>query len=405
MAPVLVEALSVGHGFNGVLEVGGPVDPGADERGLGSHGDHVVVVARVEHALGLGRGGRGGVVGVLGDHDAAHVGKSRGGVGLFRGVGPGAHELNLHGDAGADAPGTQEVSGEAGDDLGEGESAHVPDDGLVGGDGSLVDHLLELHARHDAGQVPALVDVGEGVVGVVQAVSPGGLVGAGDELDFGIVGGYLQHERLEAEGVVDDQVTALLRQLNVGVLAAGVFPDVPLDHPFHIDAAGGQGLGGGLLAPDKVVGVALVVFVADADQAHFDGFAPGGLIAGVGGLLGVGGLVHSGVRLAGIASAGGQTQDHHHRQQQRKKFFHINLPPYRNVSNGWKGTGKRSFPGAFIIQEEEEKFNALFVIFGNLRKESGDTWKPQETGQSRREGKVGTSLDFSLTNPPECGIL
>ena len=244
---------------------------------------------------------------MLGDHDAAHIRQGGSGVGLFRGVGPGAHKLDLHGDAGADAPGAQEVRGEAGNNLGEGEGANVADDGLIGGNFPVVNHLLELHARHDARKVPALIDVGEGVVGVVQAVSPGGLVGAGDELDFGIVGGHLQHEGLEAEGVVDDEVAALVRQFNVGVLAAGVLSDVPFGDPFHVDALGGQGLCGGLLAPDEVVGVALVVFVADADEAHLHSFALGGFAAGVGGRLGVGGLglVRGLAVFASAASAGG----------------------------------------------------------------------------------------------------
>ena len=329
MAPVLIKALSVGHGLDGVLEVGGPVDPGADEGRLGGHGDHVVVVSRVEDPFALRHGGRGGVVGVLGNHDAAHVGQGGGGVGLLGGVGPGAHELDFHGDAGADGPGAQEVAGEAGDDLREGESAHVSDDGLVGGDGSLVNHLLELHARHHAGKIPALVDVGKGVVGVFQAVSPGGLVGAGDELNLGIVRGHLQHEGLEAEGVVDDQVAAVVRQFDVGVLAADIFLDVPFGDPFHVDALGGQGLGGSLLAPDEVVGVALVVLVSDADQAHLDGFAPGGLAASVGGLLGVGGfgLVRGLAVFASAASAGGQAEGQDHRQQQCKKLLHTGFPP------------------------------------------------------------------------------
>src|SRR5699024_6056824 len=203
----------------------------------------------------------------------AGVAQSLGGIALLRGVGPGAHELDLHGHAGAHALGAQVVGGKAGDHFGEGVGAHIADDGLVGGDLAVVDHLLELHAGHHAGQVTALIDVGEGVVGVVQAVVPGSLVGAGDELDLGVVGSHLQHEGLKAVGVVDDQVAAGLGQLDVGVLTGGVLADVPLDLPVHGDALGGQLLGDGLLAADEVVGVALVVLVADADQAHLDGLA------------------------------------------------------------------------------------------------------------------------------------
>ena len=83
----------------------------------------------------------------------------------------------------------------------------------------------------------------------------------------------MEHEILKAEGVVDNQLTALVSQLNVSVLAAGVFSDVPLDNPIHINAFCRQGLGGGVLTADKVVGIALVVLVADADQAHLDALA------------------------------------------------------------------------------------------------------------------------------------
>src|SRR5699024_10469158 len=129
-----------------------------------------------------------------------------GGGSLLRGVGPAVHVLDLHSHAGAHALGAQVEGGVAGDHLGEGEGGHVADDGLVGGDGALVDELLQLHAAGHAGQVAALVDVGEGVVGVGQIVHSGGLVGAGDELNLRIVGGHLEHVGLKAVGVVDDDL-------------------------------------------------------------------------------------------------------------------------------------------------------------------------------------------------------
>ena len=110
---------------------------------------------------------------------------SVGGVALSGGVGPGTHELDLHGDRGAHALGAQIVSGKAGDHLGEGVSAHVADHGLVGGDVAVVDRSC-IFMPAATGQVAALIDVGEGVVGVVQTVVPGSLVGAGNELDLGI---------------------------------------------------------------------------------------------------------------------------------------------------------------------------------------------------------------------------
>ena len=174
-------------------------------------------------------------------------------------------------------------------------------------------------------------------MGVVQVIAPGGLVGAGDELDLGIIRSHLQHEGFEAEGVVDDEVAAVVGQLDVGVLAAGVLGDVPLDHPLHVDALGRQGLGGGLLAADEVVGIALVVLVADADQAHLHGLGLGGVAAG---LIASGlGTAAAGRRggVASAASAGGQTQNHHQGQQDCKKLLHSGFPPYKRSIR--KGTG------------------------------------------------------------------
>ena len=269
----------------------------------------------MERALGLRHGGGGGVVGVLGDELAAEVAQSGGGVGLFGGVRPGADELDLHGHARADGAGAQEVGGHTGDDFGEGERADVADDGLFGLDGAFVDELLELHTGSDAGEVAALVDVGEGIVGVLKAIVPGALVGAADELDLGIVGSDLEHEGLEAVGVVEDELAALFGQLDVGVLAGGVFADVVLDDPVNIDALGGERLGGGFLTADEVVGVALVVLVADADQADLDGLGLGfGVL-----LL----IVIAGSLVLSLIAAGNERQHHDDGEQDRKKLLHL----------------------------------------------------------------------------------
>ena len=309
LAPVLIDGAAVVDGLDGVLKVGSPVDTGADQGGIGSNAGHVVVVAGMESTLGLSHGGGGGVIGVLGDHHAAGIAQSGSGVGLLSGVGPGAHELDLHGDGGADALGTQIVSGEAGNDLGEGEGAHVADDSLLGGDVTVVDHLLQLHASHHAGHIAALVDVGEGVVGVLQTVATGTAVGAADELDVLVLAlaGHLQHEGLMAVGVVDDELAAFLGALDVGVGAVVVLTLVVLDDPLHVDALGSQCLGSSFLTADEVVGVALIVLVADADQTDLDGV---GLFAIIGCVVVV------------LGAAGHQAQSHDQRKDQRKDLFH-----------------------------------------------------------------------------------
>src|SRR5699024_8838921 len=103
--------------------------------------------------------------------------------------------------------------------------------------------------------------------------------------------------------------------------------DVPLDLPVHGDALGGQLLGDGLLAADEVVGVALVVLVADADQAHLDGLAltRGGLGAAGSGLAAAGGLA-----AAAVAAAGSQAHHHGAGQEQCKQFslLHVQVSSF-----------------------------------------------------------------------------
>ena len=148
---------------------------------------------------------------------------------------------------------------------------------------------------------------------VLQLGERGVEVGAGDELDVLVVGGHFEHVVLEAVGVVDDELAALFGQFDVGVLTGGVLADVVLDHPVDVDALGGQSLGGGVLAADKVVGVALIVFIADADEADLDGLALGG------GRLRSGGLGGGfGFRGGAGPAAGGQRQGKGSRQEQRQ---------------------------------------------------------------------------------------
>ena len=71
-------------------------------------------------------------------------------------------------------------------------------------------------------------------------------------------------------GVVDDDLAALFCQLDVGVFAGGVFTDVVLDDPFDVDAISSESLGGGFLTANEVVGIALVVLVADYYQTDLE---------------------------------------------------------------------------------------------------------------------------------------
>ena len=76
------------------------------------------------------------------------------------------------------------------------------------------DHVIELHTGGNASQVTALIDGGEGVVVVAQAL--GVSLGAGGvaELHVGELLGSLNHVVLVTEGVGEDDVAAVIGQLS-----------------------------------------------------------------------------------------------------------------------------------------------------------------------------------------------
>ena len=180
-------------------------------------------------------------------------------------------------------------------------------------------------------------------MGVLKAIVPGALVGAADELDLGIVGRDLEHVLLKAEGVVDDELAALFGQLEVGVLAGGVLADVVLDDPVNIDALGSKLLGGGFLAADEVVGVALIILVADADQTDLDGLGLGfGVL-----LL----IVIAGSLVLSLIAAGNERQHHDDGEQDRKKLLHLDKSSLKI------GMSLRTIPLNSIIQNFQAKRN------------------------------------------------
>ena len=163
------------------------------------------------------------------------------------------------------------------------------------------------------------------------------------DMGVGIVGSDLEHEGLEAVGVVEDELAALFGQLDVGVLAGGVFADVVLDDPVNIDALGGERLGGGFLTADEVVGVALVVLVADADQADLDGLGLGfGVL-----LL----IVIAGSLVLSLIAAGNERQHHDDGEQDRKKLLHLDKSSLKI------GMSLRTIPLNSIIQNFQAKRN------------------------------------------------
>ncbi len=88
--------------LDGVLKVGAQSIRGADQEASGQRRSCRCCSRYGKHPWPEPWGG---VIGMLGDHHAAGIAQSGSGVGLPSGVGPGAHELDLHGDGGADALG------------------------------------------------------------------------------------------------------------------------------------------------------------------------------------------------------------------------------------------------------------------------------------------------------------
>ena len=302
VAPVRREGLAGQDVLQSELEVRAPVAGGGDQGAVRRGRDHGDVVAYARNAGSLAGSRSAGGVGVLGDEHAAGGDQGLSSFLLQREVAPGVGELDVHGHARADAAGAQEESGVAGLHLFERESADVADAGGVRGDLAGLDHLVELHARHDAGHIARLVDGGEEVVGVFKAGVHRAGAGGMAELDVRILLSGEEHIGLMAEGVGEDHVAALLGEVNGGLVGGfGLRGVVLVNDAVLADAQRGQGLA---QAVDVVGGVAFVL-VADADQTDGDLFSgDGGQRAG--------------------ADAQQQAQGEHKAQ----KLLHICFPPY-----------------------------------------------------------------------------
>ena len=249
---------------------------------------------------------------MLADEDAA-VGDQLVGAFLLSGlVIPGTGEGHVHGDRGAHGLGTQIEGGIAGDNLGIGESAYIAHLGLILGDVTVGDHVIELHTGGNASQVTALIDGGEGVVVIAQAL--GVSLGAGGvaELHIGELLGSLDHVVLVTEGVGKDDVAAVIGQLSSLVVALLTLGNVGDDRVLHAQ------LFAGFLSGVDEVQVIGGVLIMEHDEADLK------VGSGLGGSIGLG-LVAFGIVIVALsAAAGGKGEDHRETQEQRKKLLHFN---------------------------------------------------------------------------------
>ena len=207
---------------------------------------------------------------------------------------PAAGEGDFHGGRGADRAGAQEEGGVAGDHFGVGERAHIADLGLFGGELAGGDHLIQLHAGHDTGQIAALVDGSKGVVVVGQVLGVGLGAGGMAELHIRELLGGLDHEILVAEGIGEDDGAAVVYQLSSLVVALLAFGNIGLH-----DGGDTQLLAGSLGGVDEVQVVG-GVFVVQEDEAD----------------------LHLGFAVVVSAAAGAEAEAHNESQEQSCKLFH-----------------------------------------------------------------------------------
>ena len=271
-APVDRDLLAVHDGLDGQLVVRRPVDAGGDDERVRAGVDRAAVVGHVRHAGLLTGRGRAHGVGVLADELAAVVDEHRGAFLLSRLVVPGAGEGDLHRGRRAHRAHAQEEGGVAGDHLRVGERADVADLRLIRGELARLDHLVELHARRDAGEVTALIDVSKRVVVVVQALGVGARAGRVAELHLRELLRSLEHERLMAEAVGKDDVAALVHKLGRRIVALLALGDVDAQDVLILRQAQ---LGAGLIGSVDEVEVIGGVFVVQEDESYFDGIGFG----------------------------------------------------------------------------------------------------------------------------------
>ena len=143
---------------------------------------------------------------------------------------PGAGEGHVHGDAGADRACAEEERGVTGDNFCVGECADIAHFCLVSGELAVCDHLIELEAGSDTGQITALIDGSEGVVVVSQLLSMSAGAGGVAELHLGMLLGGVDHVRLMTEAVGEDDVAAVFGKLCSCVVALLIFGDVLLEY-------------------------------------------------------------------------------------------------------------------------------------------------------------------------------
>ena len=243
---------------------------------------------------------------MLGDQDAVAVDQLLCAFLLQSFIVPGTGEGHVHGDGGADILSAQIEGGVTGNHLSVGESADIAHLGLISGDLTGLDHLVQLHTGSDTGQETTLIDGGESVVIVGNTSGVSHSTGGVAELNIGNFLSGLQHVGLMAEGVGEDDVAAGIDQVHSGLIALLTLGDVGLDDVVSLSQTQ---VGNGLLGAVEEVQVIGGVLIMQADETNLDSGS---------------GTVISSAVISGrcVVTAGHQRQSHDQSQDQSKKLLH-----------------------------------------------------------------------------------
>ena len=201
------------------FEVRSPVDSGRNDEGVRSCVYGASVVGNVRNAciLTCGRSAHG--VSMLGDQYAAVVDQVDSAFLLCGLIVPGTGEGNFHCYARALASYAKEEGGVSGDNFCIGECAYVADLGLIFGDLSVCDHLVELHACCNACKIAAFVDGSERVMIVRKGFGMSLGSGCMTELHFREFHCGLDHEIFMSEAVCEDDAAACVYKVCCGLVA------------------------------------------------------------------------------------------------------------------------------------------------------------------------------------------
>ena len=271
LAPILLGLFAVHDLLKGIGVICTPIVLGRGEGNIGSNAEHVNVVADAEYGFArfvfcLNSGGCAGGVRMLTDDDAAACHECVCGFALFNEIEPLFGVLNVHMSLGNDGTDAEEECGVAGNNFCIGVCADVADVGI--GNFAFVHERLELHARNDAGNIACFVDAVKIVENVVKlGMLCSLLTGCVAENNVGILFCGADEVILMTEGVRDDELAALFREVDCCFIALFVLGDVVFVDDLIIAEVASFFCG--LNALNVCVGVAFV-FVADENCTDFE---------------------------------------------------------------------------------------------------------------------------------------